>query len=67
VPKYVVRYRIVDIFEATVEADNFEHLKDIIHDNAGENTLEDCSWIDGGVDLDDYWILREEKEEVLNG
>jgi len=65
-PNYVVRYRIVDIFEATVEADDIDQVRDIIHEASGSN-LEDCSWIDGGIEFDDFWILREEKEEVLNG
>jgi hypothetical protein len=54
-PNYVVRYKIVDVYEATIEADDIDQVRDIIHEASGAN-LEDCSWIDGGIDIDEYWI-----------
>ena len=68
-PNYVVRYKIVDVYEATIEADDIDQVRDIIHEASGAN-LEDCSWIDGGIEFDNFWILRTEpivREEALNG
>jgi hypothetical protein len=68
-PEYVVRYKIVDVYEATIEADDIDQVRDIVHEASGSN-LEDCSWIDGGIEFDNFWIVRTEpivREEVLNG
>jgi hypothetical protein len=68
-PEYIVRYKIVDVYEATIEADDIDQVRDIVHEASGSN-LEDCSWIDGGIEFDNFWIVRTEPivlDEVLNG
>jgi hypothetical protein len=68
-PKYVVRYSIEDIYEATIEADDMDQVRDIVHEASGSN-LEDCSWIDGGIEFQDFWIVKTEPivyEELEEG